>query len=65
MDRQENHSEIARLRQRIAEEYEEVVDMELHCVSCGTRLYIPAPQGSALRKGPHSRKVDKCGTVFA
>ena len=28
-------------------------------------LMIQHPlQGSALRKGPRSRKVDKCGTVF-
>jgi PhzF family phenazine biosynthesis protein len=35
------------------------------------RFFTPAVElpmaghpGSALRKGPHSRKVDKCGTVF-
>jgi hypothetical protein len=26
----------------------EVVDMELHCVSCGTRLYVPVPQANAV-----------------
>ena len=26
----------------------EVVDMELHCVSCGARLYVSAPQADAV-----------------
>lgn len=25
----------------------EVVDMELHCIACGTRLYMPTSQASA------------------
>jgi hypothetical protein len=28
--------------------FEEVVDMELHCVKCGTRLYVPVPQADAV-----------------
>jgi hypothetical protein len=27
---------------------EEVVDMELYCVRCGTRLYVPLSQASAV-----------------
>lgn len=27
---------------------EEVVDMELHCVRCKTRLYVPLSQASAV-----------------
>ena len=27
---------------------EEVVDMELHCVKCKTRLYVPRSQASAV-----------------
>jgi hypothetical protein len=27
---------------------EEVVDMELQCVRCGTRLYVPLSQASAV-----------------
>ena len=27
---------------------EEVVDMELHCVTCGTRLYVPISQADAV-----------------
>ena len=27
---------------------QEVVDMELHCVRCGTRLYIPMSQADAV-----------------
>jgi len=27
---------------------EDVVDMELHCVACGTRLYVPVPQADAM-----------------
>lgn len=27
---------------------DEVVDMELHCVACGTRLYVPVPQAEAV-----------------
>jgi len=27
---------------------DEVVDMELHCVTCGTRLYVPVPQAEAV-----------------
>jgi hypothetical protein len=26
----------------------EVVDMELHCVTCGTRLYVSVPQAEAV-----------------
>ncbi len=26
----------------------EVVDMELHCVTCGTRLYVSVPQADAV-----------------
>ena len=26
----------------------EVVDMELHCIACGARLYVPAPQADAV-----------------
>jgi hypothetical protein len=26
----------------------EVVDMELHCIACGTRLYVPTPQADAV-----------------
>ena len=26
----------------------DVVDMELHCVACGTRLYVPALQAEAV-----------------
>ncbi len=26
----------------------EVIDMELHCVTCGTRLYVSAPQADAV-----------------
>lgn len=28
--------------------FEEVVDMELHCVKCGTRFYVPVPQADAV-----------------
>ncbi len=27
---------------------DDVVDMELHCVACGTRLYVPALQAAAV-----------------
>jgi hypothetical protein len=27
---------------------DEVVDMELHCVTCGMRLYVPVPQAEAV-----------------
>ncbi len=27
---------------------DEVVDMELHCVTCGIRLYVSAPQAEAV-----------------
>ena len=27
---------------------EEMVDMELHCVKCGTRLYVPISQATAV-----------------
>ena len=27
---------------------DEVVDMELHCVTCGTRLYVSVPQADAV-----------------
>jgi hypothetical protein len=27
---------------------DEVIDMELHCVTCGTRLYVPVPQTDAV-----------------
>ncbi len=27
---------------------EEVVDMELHCVKCRKRLYVPVPQADAV-----------------
>jgi hypothetical protein len=27
---------------------EEVVDMELHCMTCGTRLYVSVPQADAV-----------------
>jgi hypothetical protein len=27
---------------------DEVVDMELCCVRCGTRLYVPVPQAAAV-----------------
>jgi len=26
----------------------EVVDMEMHCIACGTRLYVPALQADAV-----------------
>ena len=29
-------------------DHSEVVDMELHCIACGTRLYVPAPQADAV-----------------
>ncbi len=27
---------------------EDLVDMELHCVTCGTRLYLAVPQAQAV-----------------
>jgi len=27
---------------------DDVVDMELHCVACGTRLYLAVPQAQAV-----------------
>jgi hypothetical protein len=38
---------------------EEVVDMELHCVACGTRLYIPISQADAV-----IASLERCGAAI-
>jgi hypothetical protein len=38
---------------------QEVVDMELHCVTCGTRLYIPMSQADAV-----VASLERCGAAI-
>ena len=38
---------------------EEVVDMELHCVTCGTRLYISTSQADAVMAS-----LERCGAAI-
>ncbi len=38
---------------------EEAVDMELHCVRCGTRLYIPMSQANAV-----VASLKRCGAAI-
>lgn len=38
---------------------EEVVDMELHCVRCGTRLYVPISQAEAV-----VTSLERCGAAI-
>ncbi len=38
---------------------EEVVDMELHCVTCGTRLYVPISQADAV-----VASLERCGAAI-
>ena len=38
---------------------QEVVDMELHCVRCGTRLYIPMAQVDAVLTS-----LERCGAAI-
>jgi len=38
---------------------QEVVDMELHCVRCGTRLYIPTSQVAAV-----VASLERCGAAI-
>ena len=38
---------------------EEVVDMELHCVRCGTRLSIPMSQADAVLAS-----LERCGAAI-
>ena len=38
---------------------QEVVDMELHCVRCGTRLYIPMVQADAVLAS-----LERCGAAI-
>ena len=38
---------------------QEVVDMELHCVRCGTRLYIPMSQAGAVLAS-----LERCGAAI-
>ena len=38
---------------------QEVVDMELHCVTCGTRLYIPMSQAGAV-----VASLERCGAAI-
>ena len=38
---------------------QEVVDMELHCVRCGARLYIPISQAGAVLAS-----LERCGAAI-
>ena len=38
---------------------QEVVDMELRCVTCGTRLYIPMSQADAVLAS-----LERCGATI-
>ena len=38
---------------------QEVVDMERHCVRCGTRLYIPMSQADAVLAS-----LERCGAAI-
>ena len=38
---------------------EEMVDMELHCVKCGTRLYVPISQATAV-----VASLERCGVAI-
>lgn len=38
---------------------EEVVDMELHCVRCGTRLYVAISQATAV-----VASLERCGAAI-
>jgi len=38
---------------------EEVVDMELYCVTCGTRLYVPISQADAV-----VASLERCGAAI-
>ena len=38
---------------------EEAVDMELYCVTCGTRLYIPLSQAAAV-----VASLERCGAAI-
>ena len=38
---------------------QEVVDTELHCVKCGTRLFIPASQADAVLAS-----LERCGAAI-
>ena len=37
----------------------EVVDMELHCVACGTRLYVSISQATAV-----VASLERCGAAI-
>ncbi len=38
---------------------EEMVDMELHCVTCGTRLYVPISRAGAV-----VASLGRCGAAI-
>jgi hypothetical protein len=38
---------------------EEMVDMELHCVRCGTRLYVPISRATAV-----VASLERCGAAI-
>jgi hypothetical protein len=38
---------------------EEAIDMELHCVTCGTRLYVPISQANAV-----VASLKRCGAAI-
>ena len=38
---------------------EEIVDMELRCVTCGTRLYVPISQADAV-----VASLERCGAAI-